>query len=134
MTGTCQVLLEGDYNGILLPEVHYIAVKKDYSNLDRVLLTMRDEQARQAIVRRAYQDIVASGAWTYGRFVEDVLAAALDGKPAAARSWAARLLNAALHAWISVRDRAHWLFIFVYSRLRDLRNRHRRGMQHARAA
>ena len=37
-TKTCQVLLEGSYNGILVPEVHYVGVKKDLT----------------AIVERAY--------------------------------------------------------------------------------
>jgi hypothetical protein len=131
MTGTCQVLLEGDYNGILLPGVHYIAVKKDYSNLDQVIATMKDELARQSIVARAYQDIVASGAWTYARFVQDLLDASLAGKPATLRSWPARCLSAALHAWMTVRDAAQWAFIFMYSRLRDIRDRYRSGTQHA---
>lgn len=36
-TGTCQILLEGRYNDILIPHVHYIPLKADYSNLDEVL-------------------------------------------------------------------------------------------------
>ncbi|MBP6447507.1 MAG: hypothetical protein KA341_11930, partial [Saprospiraceae bacterium] len=34
---TCQVLIEGEYNGILKADVHYICIKKDWSNLDIVM-------------------------------------------------------------------------------------------------
>jgi len=33
MTKTCQVLTEGEYNGILKPGIHYIELKKDFSNI-----------------------------------------------------------------------------------------------------
>ena len=36
-TKTCQVLIEGDYNGILSADRHYIAVRKDLSNINEAI-------------------------------------------------------------------------------------------------
>lgn len=72
-TKTCQVLVEGDYNGILQPWVHYIPLKKDLSNLEEVFAIMKDEAVRESIVERAYQDIVVSGKYSYRSFVSYVL-------------------------------------------------------------
>ena len=33
----CQVLFEGEYSGVLRPMVHYIPLKKDFSNFDQVV-------------------------------------------------------------------------------------------------
>ena len=68
MTGTCQILLEGNYNGVLTPWRHYVPLKSDYSNLDEVLGVVGDVARMQAIADRAYEEVVASQAWSYRRF------------------------------------------------------------------
>ena len=72
LTKTCQILVEGDYNDILKPNVHYIPLKKDFSNLDEALEIFSHEEKRQEIVQNAYRDIVESGAYTYEAFVNHV--------------------------------------------------------------
>ncbi len=72
LTKTCQILIEGRYNGLLKPHIHYIPLKRDFSNLDEALDTFCDDSKRTEIVERAYQDIVASGAATYEGFVRRV--------------------------------------------------------------
>ena len=37
ITKTCQVLLEGHYKGVLVPERHFIPLKPDWSNLEHIL-------------------------------------------------------------------------------------------------
>lgn len=59
-TKTAQVLLEGDYNGVLVPDEHYFAVRKDLSNLDEVLRRLADETARQEMVDRTYDYVLAN--------------------------------------------------------------------------
>jgi hypothetical protein len=54
-TATCQLLLEGEYNGLLQPEVHYIGVNKDLSNLDEAVRRFKDDDYRQRIADAAYQ-------------------------------------------------------------------------------
>ena len=91
-TRTCQVLIEGEYDGVLEPDRHYIPLRRDFSNLDAVLETMRRDDERERIVETAYREIVASGAWSYPRFVERLEETTLGGPPrgAAPRSGARR--------------------------------------------
>ena len=76
-TRTCQVLVEGSYNGILEPGRHFIELRSDLSNLDDVLDTLGDESRRNRIVDAAHRDVVASGRYTYRAMVEAVEHAAL---------------------------------------------------------
>lgn len=70
MTKTCQVLIEGDYAGILKPNIHYIEIKKDFSNLSDVLQKIQNKRLCKSIAQRTYHDIVISGKYTYRRHVE----------------------------------------------------------------
>ncbi len=72
-TKTCQILVESTYNGILKPWVHYIPIKKDFSNVDEVLELVQNDTKREEIVNNAYRDIVESGLWTYHGFVNFVI-------------------------------------------------------------
>jgi len=72
-TKTCQILLEGEYNGVLVPDEHYISVRKDRSNLGEAVRRFRDEGYRQAIAERAYEHVMSNH--TYAHRVRSVLAA-----------------------------------------------------------
>ncbi len=67
---TALVLFEGDYSGVVRPDVHYIPLKKDFSNVDEVLAKLADVEALQAMVDRAYADVIGSGKYSYRAFVE----------------------------------------------------------------
>jgi hypothetical protein len=73
LTKTCQILVEGEYNGILFPNQHYIELKRNFDNLEEVLEVIETDQVREEIVERAYQDIVESGTYTYRSFVRSIL-------------------------------------------------------------
>jgi hypothetical protein len=70
MTRTAQILVEGEYNGILMPWRHYIPLKRNFSNLNEVILILEDETKRIEIAENAYNDIVRSHKYTYRRFIE----------------------------------------------------------------
>lgn len=72
-TRTCQILTEGDYNGILQPGVHYLSLKKDFSNFDDVLNEVVLDRKRSQLVKRAFEDVVASGHYTYKKFVDTIM-------------------------------------------------------------
>ncbi|MCP3413829.1 hypothetical protein ACVMIH_003044 [Bradyrhizobium sp. USDA 4503] len=74
-TKTCQVLIEGGYNGILRANEHYIPVRSDLSNVDEAVRALRDETHCREIAERAY-DLAMSG-HTYDHRVADILARAL---------------------------------------------------------
>lgn len=72
ITKTCQILIEGRYDGVLEADKHYIPLKRDFSNLDEVLKKVKDEPYVQAIVEQAYQDIYLSGKHTYRRLTSNI--------------------------------------------------------------
>lgn len=57
-TKTCQILVEGFYNGILTANEHYISVKKDLFNIDEVIEQFKDEGYRTAMVERTYDYVM----------------------------------------------------------------------------
>jgi spore maturation protein CgeB len=69
-TKTCQILLEGRYNDILEPDVHYISLKRDYSNVDGVMERFRDKDLVRKITDEAYEYTMDSH--TYEHRVRDV--------------------------------------------------------------
>lgn len=77
-TRTCQVLVEGAYNGVLRPGVHYLQLKRDFSNLEQTLSEIQSDALRAEIVENAYRDIVLSGRYTYRSFVEEIERVALS--------------------------------------------------------
>lgn len=77
-SGTCQILTEGSYNGILEPWKHYIPVRRDLGNVDEVLELVRRDEVRREINDAAYRDIVASGRYTYQSYVDTVMQHSLD--------------------------------------------------------
>jgi len=71
MMKTCQILVRGNYNGILEPNVDYIPVEKDFSNLDEALERLKDTASVEQMTERAYMRVVNSGLYNYSRFVRD---------------------------------------------------------------
>jgi hypothetical protein len=69
---TALVLFEGEYSGIIEPGVHYIPLKKDFGNVDDVLSKLADNRYLEAMVKRAYEDVIESRQYSYKAFVEMV--------------------------------------------------------------
>ncbi|MBF0267991.1 MAG: glycosyltransferase family 1 protein [Alphaproteobacteria bacterium] len=70
-TKTCQILMEGRYNDILLPSVHYIPLKRDLSNQADVIEMMRNPDLSWRIAEQAYNHILS--AHTYQKRVATFL-------------------------------------------------------------
>ena len=70
-TKTCQILLEGNYNGLLEPNTHYISVKKDLSNISEAIERFRDDSYRDQMVERAYEYVLSNH--TYQHRVESLI-------------------------------------------------------------
>jgi hypothetical protein len=69
---TALVLFEGRYSGVLEAGKHFIALKKDFSNVDEVLAKLHDDAFLEALTERAYADIIGSGRYCYEAFVQFV--------------------------------------------------------------
>ena len=76
-TKTAQILVEGRYGGVLEPGRHYIAVRRDLSDLDEALEQLREPRALDDLVERAYQDVYLSGRYS-GRELTATLERILD--------------------------------------------------------
>ena len=62
--GTLLILLEGRYSDILIPEVHYLPLKRDFSNFEEILSILKDERKVNLITRRAYEHLIGSGKYS----------------------------------------------------------------------
>lgn len=69
---TALVLFDGDYSGVVKPDVHYIPLRKDFSNLDDVFSKLEDLSYLEHLTERAYHEVVASGRYSYQQFVRGV--------------------------------------------------------------
>ncbi len=67
-TKTVQLLFDGEYGGYFEPDVHYIALRKDLSNLEVALEKLRDEELCERIRDAAYE--VAVSHLTYERLLD----------------------------------------------------------------
>lgn len=103
-TKTCQILLEGNYSGILKPGIHYIELKKDYSNLQEVFEKAQQPQIRKKLTDQAYKDIVESGLYSYSAFVADTLSKCL---PTSALKNNKKSFSTTYH-YNRFREWAHW--------------------------
>lgn len=57
--GTVQLLVEGRYNDILKPDVHYVPIRPDFSNLDAVLEQVAEPDFGAAIAGAALEHCLA---------------------------------------------------------------------------
>jgi hypothetical protein len=66
---TPMILYTGRYSGVIEPDVHYIELKKDFSNIEGVLSRLDDLEALERMADRAYERLVGSEDFSYRRFV-----------------------------------------------------------------
>lgn len=70
--GTVLIMFEGEYSGILKPWVHFIPLKKDFSNWSEVVDLIQNDEFLNKIAKSAHQDIIASGKWSYSKFINEL--------------------------------------------------------------
>lgn len=69
---TVLVLYEGEYSGILIPNRHYIMLKKDFSNIQEVIRFILDDEYLQNMADTAFQEIALNPEYTYRSFIKYV--------------------------------------------------------------
>jgi hypothetical protein len=131
----CQILFEGRYSGVMEAMVHYIPLRKDFSNFDEVIARFRDPALRRELTGNAHRDLIGSGRYSYKALIEsfdeDMIRAGLDPRIAPAD---AELVRRALRhgRWRREgRSQLRWTYHSYLSpravvhRLRGLRDRMR---------
>jgi hypothetical protein len=66
------ILFEGEYQGILTPMVHYLPLRKDFSNFHQIISWVRDRELVMRVTERAYRDLIESGEYDYRHFIAGV--------------------------------------------------------------
>lgn len=66
---TALICYEGEYSHIILPDIHYIPLKKDWSNIEEVLKRVKDMDYLDEITDRCYHDIINSKKYCYSRII-----------------------------------------------------------------
>lgn len=69
-TGTLQILMEGRYNDIFEPGIHYLPLRQDFSNVDEIIDAFRNPAKRTEIAQAAQSLVLDSH--TYAHRVEAV--------------------------------------------------------------
>ena len=72
MVGTPQILIEGDYLGVLEPWEHYIPTDLEISNIKEILETVKQPDLLQKIANNAAEVLIREKRFTYKKFVEEV--------------------------------------------------------------
>ena len=62
---SAQVLVAGDYDGMLEPDVHYLPVRADFADADAVVERLGDRALLEQLAERAHRDLVLSGRYGY---------------------------------------------------------------------
>jgi hypothetical protein len=63
--GCLLALTPGNYSGILIANTHYFEIQPDLSNLDDLVLLMKDPSRRNQMISNAYQELILSGKYSY---------------------------------------------------------------------
>lgn len=66
---TVLVLFEGRYSNVLKPDVHYLSLRKDGSNLADIIAALNDSELIDSMADRAYKEIIGKGNYSYSEFV-----------------------------------------------------------------
>ena len=56
--GTVMILYRGEYSGILKPDRHYLALEKDFSNIDEIIRKIKDDQLLTETAQNTYSDLI----------------------------------------------------------------------------
>lgn len=104
-TKTAQILVEGEFNGILVKDRHYIPIKPDYSDVEQALDKLADDELVQQMVDTAFREIVEPGRITYRAFVKEIEREILDVEAPArtGRDSLRKRLTLAFRDWVNWR-------------------------------
>ena len=116
-TRTPQILIEGSYNGILEPRKHYFPLRADLSNISEAIGEIAGGDGGAQMAERAYQDVVASGLYTYESFVATLLGAVPRTRPGL-RTRSAQVR--AIAAWGRAADLLSWALVWTRQRAKRL--------------
>lgn len=79
--GCGQILVRGDYNGVLNPWEHYLPLARDASNISEIVESMRDTGRIQQMIRASQNALLENPHFTYRSFAADVISSIQTRRP-----------------------------------------------------
>lgn len=70
-TKTLQIMFEGAYSNIFIKDIHYLSLKKDFSNLEEVITKFKDKDLRKRITDTAFNDIILNKKYSYDTYIKE---------------------------------------------------------------
>lgn len=75
---TVLILYEGEYSGILVPNRHYIPLKKDFSNFADVVALIDNNEALEKIADTAFNEIGCNPELSYKYYIQNIFDVTVD--------------------------------------------------------
>lgn len=66
------ILFEGEYSDIIKPNIHYIPLKKNFSNIDEALTKVKNDDFLLTMTERAYNDIVKNKEYASASLIKEL--------------------------------------------------------------
>lgn len=73
LLGSAQILVDGEYSGIVSPHEHFIPIRADASNFDEVAVSMKDNAQVELMIRRCREAILSVDALRYRNHGKNLL-------------------------------------------------------------
>ena len=73
LLSSCQILVEGEYSGIVKPWEHYIPIRPDASDFPQVLDAMRDRRLVDRLISNCRETILSTGHLRYRHHADTVI-------------------------------------------------------------
>lgn len=70
--GCCQINIESEYNDIFLPWVHYIPLKRDFTNFEEVLKAMKNDELVNSIICKSRELVLNYDGFNMSFFYEGI--------------------------------------------------------------
>lgn len=79
--GCGQILVPGNYGGILEPWTHYLPLSADASNIDEILTAMNDLDRMEEMIKASQMVLLENPKFTYRSYAQDAISAIHDRLP-----------------------------------------------------
>jgi len=100
LAGCGQVLVKGQYRGLLRENVHYISLREDFGNFDEVFAAMQDTRRVACMIEATQRAIVDNSRFRYRTFVADVFSNISQIRKSKRANLPARKLSSAAGRWM----------------------------------
>ncbi|MCP5268569.1 MAG: hypothetical protein H6943_05950 [Zoogloeaceae bacterium] len=111
LLGSAQILVDGEYSGIVNSQDHFIPIRRDASNFSEVIAAMSDADAVERMIRRCREAVLSVDALRYrnkARMVIDLIGDLVSRKKTGANPEQVEKVISRYQEEMQPKYRAHW--------------------------